>query len=293
MTESALPQHAPIELGGGITVTAITDAVADHRRPIEECFPGAPAAGWPVVKERYPETVGADGHWRLPVNLFLVRAPAITVLVDAGVGCDRTIASDVFRVVGTLPAQLARCGVSPDGIDKVVFTHLHEDHIGWADDPDSGQPTFANATHHVHRTEWVSNHSGDTPDWVVQALDPVEQCGLVELSELGALTDAIEMTPLPGHTPGHVGLVITGPDARVVLVGDAFNHPHQATEPALPSIADADRDEATATRHEILHRATSGDWPLLGSAHFPGAWWTVASEDDQLRWRSRFRGRRA
>ena len=282
-SESAPPLYPPVELGGGITVTALTDAIADHRRPIEACFPGEPAAGWPTVKERYPETVSADGQWRLPINLFLVQTPALTVLVDAGVGCERTIAADVFQVVGTLPGQLVRCGVAPDDIGEVVFTHLHEDHIGWADDPDSGLPTFANATYRVHAREWTANHTGETPDWVVQALDPVERHGRIGLSEPGALTDAIEMVPLPGHTPGHVGLVITGPDARVVLVGDAFNHPHQVTEPQLPSIADFDRDQATATRHEILRRAASGDWPLLGSAHFPGAWWTVASEDDQLR----------
>ena len=91
--ESAPPLFPPVELGGGITVTALTDAIADHRRPLEACFPGEPAAGWPTVKERYPETVSADGHWRLPINLFLVQTPALTVLVDAGVGCERTIAA--------------------------------------------------------------------------------------------------------------------------------------------------------------------------------------------------------
>ncbi len=221
------------------------------------------------------------------MNLFLVRTPTLTLLVDAASAVSGRSRSDVFQVVGTLPAQLVRHGVAPDDVDHVVFTHLHEDHIGWADDPDSGEPTFANATYHVHSREWARNHTGETPDWVVQALDPVQRHGRLGLSELGRLTDAIEMVPLPGHTPGHVGIMITGPDARVVLVGDAFNHPHQVTEPELPSIADFDRDRATATRHEILRRATSGEWPLLGSAHFPGAWWTVASEDDQLRWRPR------
>ncbi len=283
MSQSPPAEQRPVELGGGVSVTAITDAIAEHRRPIEECFPGEPVAGWAAVKERYRATVSAGGHWRLPINVFLVRTPELTLLVDAGVGCERTLAADVFRVAGTLPAQLVRHGVAPDDVNQVVFTHLHEDHIGWADDPDSGEPTFASATYHVHAREWVTNHTGQTPDWVVQALDPVERRGRLGLPELGRLTDVIEMVPLPGHTPGHVGLVITGPDARVALVGDAFNHPHQVTEPELPSIADSDRDRATATRHEILRRATSGEWTLLGSAHFPGAWWTVASEDGQLR----------
>jgi glyoxylase-like metal-dependent hydrolase (beta-lactamase superfamily II) len=290
MSESETnPQVQPspsIDLGGGITVTALTDAVADHRRPIEECFPGEPAHGWPTLKERYPETVSADGRWRLPITTFLLRTPALSLLVDAGVGCERTIASEVFQVVGSLPTRLARVGVTPDDLQHVVFTHLHEDHLGWADDPDTGDPTFPNAVYRVHEAEWAANHRDDlAPDWVAQALDPVERHGHLVLSELGALTDELELVSLPGHTPGHVGLVITGPDARVTLVGDAFNHPYQVTDPALPSIADFDRAQATATRRGISAKAASGEWPLLGSAHFPGAWWTVVTEDERLRWR--------
>jgi hypothetical protein len=45
-----------------LSVTALTDAVADHRQPIEECFPDEPAAGWPAVKQRYPETAGAGSR---------------------------------------------------------------------------------------------------------------------------------------------------------------------------------------------------------------------------------------
>ncbi len=100
-----LPEASPsIDLGGGITVTALTDAVADHRRPIEECFPGQPAHGWPALKERHPETVSADGRWRLPITTFLVRTPGLSLLVDAGVGCERTIASE-GAVVSSCPGS--------------------------------------------------------------------------------------------------------------------------------------------------------------------------------------------
>ncbi len=283
--QGALP--APVDLGGGITVTALTDAVADHRQPIEECFPGEPNAGWPALKDRYPETVGADGRWRLPVNTFLVRAPERTILVDQGVGSERTIASDVFQVVGSLPARLARFGVAPESVDKVIFTHVHEDHVGWADDPESGEPTFPNALYHVFDQEWAANHEEETPDWIAQALDPLRASGRLMPTELGQLTDEIEAVPLLGHSAGHVGLIISGPEAKVVLVGDAFNHPYQVTQPELPSIADFDRNQAVQTRHAILEKVGSGEWPLLASAHLPGAWWTAVAEGDELRWKSR------
>lgn len=73
----------------------------------------------------------------------------------------------------------------------------------------------------------------------------------------------------------------------VVLVGDAFNHPQQVSEPAIPSLADGDRARANQTRRQIIERAAAGDWTLFGSAHLPGAWWSVDASDGRARWRSR------
>jgi glyoxylase-like metal-dependent hydrolase (beta-lactamase superfamily II) len=279
--------HRLVDLGGGVTVTAVTDAVAHHRRPIEECFPGQPTGGWDAVKRAYPETFGAERRWRLPVHTFLIRAPGITLLVDAGVGCARTPAAEAFQVVGDLPDHLARLGVKPGAVDAVVFTHLHQDHVGWAADPETGEPTFLNARYLVHRREWEANHAdGRTPGWIGQSLEPLMARSRVELIELGELADGIEVVGLPGHTAGHCGLVVSGLEARAVLVGDAFNHPQQVAQPELPSIADADRRRATGTRREILERARSGEWPLLAGAHLPGAWWVPASDGHGLVWQA-------
>src|SRR3954452_12296483 len=123
----------PVDLGGGVSVTALTDALADHRRPIEECFPGAPADGWNAVKGAYPETVSPEGKWRLPMNAFLVRTPDATVLVDTGVGPATSVASKVCDSVGRLPELL-----EPAGIDAVVFPPLPSAPLGWAADPGTG-----------------------------------------------------------------------------------------------------------------------------------------------------------
>jgi glyoxylase-like metal-dependent hydrolase (beta-lactamase superfamily II) len=265
--------RAQVDLGGGVTVTAINDATAVHRRPLEECFPGAPAAGWDAVRRAHPETVAGDGHWRLPFHVFLVRTPDATVLVDTGVGDERTLAAEMFRTSGGLPDGLAELGTGPAAIDAVVFTHLHEDHLGWAADVETGDAVFANARYLVHRPEWEAVHSGAPPDWVTQSLQPLWAHGRIDLVEPGPIADGIEVVPLPGHTPGHCGIVVSGASSGLALVGDAFNHPLQASEPDVPSIADGDRSRAAATRRAVLDRVRSGAWPLLGSAHLPGAWW--------------------
>ena len=254
----------PVDLGGGVTVTALTDALADHRRPLEECFPGEPADGWGTVKQTYPETLNPGGHWRLPMNAFLVRTPDATVLVDTGVGPETTIAANVFTTVGRLPEL-----IDPAGVDAVVFTHLHSDHLGWASDPETGRPTFPNARYLVIAKEWEALKTTEPVQQSLERLEP-------ELIDPNAIADGIEAVPAPGHTPGHSVWVISGAQSRAALVGDAFNHPHQVAEPDIPSLHDADREQAVATRRAIIARAIAGDWPLLGSAHHPGAWWSVA-----------------
>ncbi len=292
MTPSRRDPAAPaaaVELGGGVSVVALTDAIADHRALIEDAFPGRPASGWPAVREAHAATVTPDGRWRLPIHTFLVRTPDATVLVDCGAGSADTIAAEVFDVVGTLPGQLTTMGVEPGAIDALVFTHLHEDHIGWASDPLTDEKTFPRARYLVCRPEWEANHPAGEgpPSWVRQTLDPLSSRGALELIEPGQVVDGVVLVPLPGHTPGHCGVIVSGPAGTVVLVGDAFNHPQQVSEPAIPSLADGDRARATQTRREIVERATAGDWTLLGSAHLPGAWWSVDAGDGPARWRSR------
>src|SRR4051794_28197460 len=200
----------PVDLGGGVSVTALTDALADHRRPIEECFPGTPADGWDAVKRAYPETVSPDGRWRFPMHAFLVRTPDATVLVDTGVGPATTVAAGVFQTVGRLPELL-----EPADIDAVVFTHLHSDHLGWAADPDTGERTFPSARYLVIAAEWESLKGTEPVQQSLERLRP-------ELIEPGAGVDGVEAVSLPGHTTGHCAWVISGTQTRIALVGDAF-----------------------------------------------------------------------
>ena len=90
----------------------------------------------------------------------------------------------------------------------------------------------------------------------------------------GALPDGVGLVPLPGHTSGHAGVLVEGGKRRLLVGGDAFNHPLQLAEPDVPSIADADRAQAAATRHALLRRAREDELTVLG-AHLPGARWSA------------------
>jgi glyoxylase-like metal-dependent hydrolase (beta-lactamase superfamily II) len=72
----------------------------------------------------------------------------------------------------------------------------------------------------------------------------------------------------PGHTHGHVVLVLSSHGERVVLLGDAITCPVQLEEPDWQAISDVDAALATRTR-EALFRELEGSGDLAVAAHFP------------------------
>ena len=76
------------------------------------------------------------------MNAFLIQHGGKTILVDSGT-------RDLYGpTLGKLPAALAAAGVSPDDINHVVLTHMHNDHVGGLVDG-AGAAVFRNAQLHV------------------------------------------------------------------------------------------------------------------------------------------------
>jgi glyoxylase-like metal-dependent hydrolase (beta-lactamase superfamily II) len=252
---------------GGVLVDVLCDAVADHPRVLADAFPGTPAAGWDAIRTRFPATAGADGRWRFGTHVVLVRTSEVCVLIDTGVGPAGTAAAGWLNVVGTLDADLGKLGVGPADVDVVVLTHLHQDHVGWLVAPGAQRPRFERARHVVSGAEWAA--SREAPH-VRDTLGYVQAADLLDLD--GGLVDGLRRLPLPGHTPGHSGVLIEGTRRPLLFAGDAFNHPLQIADPGVPSLADGDRAQAVATRHEVIALAGAESLTVLG-AHLPGAFW--------------------
>jgi glyoxylase-like metal-dependent hydrolase (beta-lactamase superfamily II) len=252
---------------GGVVVDVVCDAVADHPRGLADAFPAAPAAGWDAVRARFPATVGADGRWRFGTHVVLVRTSDACVLIDTGVGPAGTAAAGWLDVAGTLDADLAGLGVGPGDVDVVVLTHLHQDHVGWLVQPGTKHPWFARARHVVSDAEWTALRGAPH---VQDTLGHVQAADLLDID--GCLVDGLRLLPLPGHTPGHAGVLIEGARRRLLFAGDAFNHPLQIADPSVPSLADGDRVQAVVTRQEVIALADAEALTVLG-AHLPGAFW--------------------
>ena len=111
----------------------------------------------------------------------------------------------------TLLSELESAGVDREGIDLVVLTHIHPDHVGW--NLSDGSPTFPNARYLVTRTDWdhwTQPEIRAQAPHVDEQMLPLEGLNVLDLIE-GEYSVTDELTTLltPGHTPGHISVVVS------------------------------------------------------------------------------------
>lgn len=244
----------PISVGD-VQVTPVSDGFLRFRPT--DFFPRSTRADWEV--EAHRALLDAHGMLVLPMTSFVLRSSGTTLLVDCGLNQDD---GGDWRG-GRLPDALAAAGLTPDDIDIVVFTHLHVDHVGWA--TDSGRPFFPRATYRCHAADW---------EWSVSAQVGLHEARLAALAErIDPVGDGEQLAPgvtaiaTPGHTPGHLAIVLSGPGQRAFLLGDVAHCPVQLTPGDWATWGDVDPVGAVRTRERLL-REIGGD-DMVASAHFP------------------------
>ena len=83
------------------------------------------------------------------------------------------------------------------------------------------------------------------------------------------LGDGICAIYTPGHSPGHMSVQIASSSGdRLLILGDAFYHPLQVTEPAHHFAGDGNAVVANTTRSELLERLEAND-TIIAACHFP------------------------
>jgi len=164
--------------------------------------------------------------------------------------------------------------VRPEEVDMVVMTHLHRDHVGWNLTPQGTKfvPTFPNARYWMSRKDWETCHRPDVqPTRFVNAptcVWPLEELGLIEfMNPEHNLTRDLTAVPTPGHTPGHMSILITSRGERALVLGDAAHSPAQLQEPDWVSRADMDPDLTRQTRKALIERLER-EQILVAAGHF-------------------------
>jgi N-acyl homoserine lactone hydrolase len=167
----------------------------------------------------------------LPVSSALIRHKQGNVLFDTGChpsvvdhaeerwGALAKVMRPLMGVDETLLPSLACIGLEPDDIDIVVNSHFHPDHCGC-------NQFFKKATilAHAKEVEAAMAPSAETAGYLRTDWDfgqPVETVN----GEKDLFGDAsVVLVPLPGHTPGSLGaLVSLNRDGLFLLASDAIS----------------------------------------------------------------------
>ena len=213
-----------------------------------------------------------DMAW-LPIGCFLVRTGDRIVLVDAGMGPAIDDHSPRRLLVGgQLLLGLRALGVAPSDVTDVVCTHLHSDHCGWLFDRNA-DPVFPGATIWFGAGDWdhfVDGPKGAMPDHIRDGLKTTAERGsrLQLLDRDTTVAPGITLTMTPGHTPGHLCVIVASQGRRAILLGDAVVCPVQLDEPTWRSMGDVDPELARRVR-ERLFRELEDDATIGVGAHFP------------------------
>jgi glyoxylase-like metal-dependent hydrolase (beta-lactamase superfamily II) len=216
-----------------------------------------------------------DRDWTepLPIFAFLIEHPEGPILVDTG---ETAAASQpgyfprwhpVFRRAvrervapdEEIGPRLRRLGLAPGDVRRVVMTHLHTDHAGGLHHfPDAeivvSRDELAYARGLLGRVRGYPNHRW--PSW----FDPT----LVDLTPdpYGPFPRSLRLTregdvvlvPLPGHTPGHVGVVVEETDQSVLLAGDSSYTQEHLLRDSVDGVGPDERAQH-ATHRRILDLA--------------------------------------
>ena len=250
---------------GNVEITSLSDG----RLEFDLCnfFPAIPEENW----QPYESHLTAERKVSFNLAAFLIRSDGHNILVDTGLGPKPADAPETPW--GELMNDFQAHGIKPEDIDMVVMTHLHRDHVGWNLRSENGkyEPTFPNARYWMSRTDWDACHNREilearfpnSPECVW----PLEELGIMELMDGEySLTSELTTLPTPGHTPGHMSIIISSQGESAVVLGDVLHNSVQAHETDWVSRADMDPEQTRITRRNMMDRLEqSGD--LVAAVH--------------------------
>ena len=224
-----------------------------------------------------PHFITEDGRMKISFQCFVLRSGKDCVMIDTCIGNGRHREFDIFTNMRTsFLEDLAAAGFPRGSITKVLCTHLHFDHVGWNTMLVDGKwvPTFPTARYYFGKEEYAHwkelERTGEYHDLthMGDSINPVVDAGLVELvGPTAQITDEVSIFPTPGHTPGHVSVLIRSKGAEAVITGDMMHHPLQFAEWAREVNFDMDKEQGVKSRRAFIERVADKKVLVIGT-HF-------------------------
>lgn len=221
-----------------------------------------------------PHFATPEGHARIAIQALLIETPSKRIIVDTCVGNEKTRDNGFFNNLQTpFLKHMEDAGWPRESVDVVLCTHLHVDHVGWNTMLVDGKwvPTFPNARYLIGAREWAHwQTEGDAGSEAVlgDSVQPIFDAGLADLvNDTHRITPEVYIRPTPGHTPGHISVVVSSKGESAVITGDLMHHPSQIANPDWSSGFDHNQAQANVTRAAFLAEMAGSGMLVIGT-HF-------------------------
>ncbi|MGR9049713.1 MBL fold metallo-hydrolase [Halobacillus faecis] len=219
--------------------------------------------GMPVTKDFFfahtpdPIVQNFPAEFHAPLNFIHLSYGDKNILIDTGFGGE-------CEEAGQLLHSLAEHGICREDIDEVILTHGHLDHIGGA--VINGKPSFPNANHYLRVEEWEM-WADKKSSKEYRILSELEDSITLVHKDIEILP-GIKLLHTPGHTHGHLSVMVNSENERLLIVSDLLNDP--STLNHLPSHIglEVSPEKGRQTRKAIMDFAKQ-QGIMLFVCHYP------------------------
>ena len=115
---------------GKVTITRVVEIEATGG--MSRIIPDATRERLRGIDWLTPHFADDTGRMRGAIHALIVETPDQTIIVDTCIGNDKVRSIPAWNQLQTkFLTDLEEAGYRTDGIDRVLCTHLHVDHVGW------------------------------------------------------------------------------------------------------------------------------------------------------------------